>query len=81
MGNRREDLRRGDEAKVILGSPLYKEAFSTVKTRLTDELLGTEYEEGNERDGYYMAIKALELIEGYLESVLATGKFAEKGQY
>lgn len=79
MGRKnREDLQRGNDAKSILDSPLYQEAFSTVRSRLTEELLNTEYEEAGDRDGYYMAIKALGLIETYLESVMATGKFAKR---
>jgi len=51
-----------------------------VRKELVNRLLNTEYEEANERDGYYMAIKAVELIEQYVESVLTTGKFAEHSE-
>lgn len=80
MGSKREDLQRGQQAKDLLNNPLYTEAFTEVRKELVNRLLNTEYEEADERDGYYMAIKAVELIEQYVESVLTTGKFAEKEQ-
>ena len=80
MGSKREDLKRGQQAKDLLNNPLYTEAFIKVRKELVNRLLNTEYEEANERDGYYMAIKAVELNEQYVESVLTTGKFAEHSE-
>jgi len=72
-----EDLRRGNAAKDVLDNELYQEAFEKVRTGLIDLLLNTEYSEGEDRDSYYMAIKSLELVQQYMESVLTTGKFAQ----
>jgi hypothetical protein len=79
MGRKRgEDLSRGNEAKVVLNNDIYKESYKEVRKGLIELLLNTEYEEGEERDNIYMAIKALELVQTYMESVLTTGKFAER---
>jgi hypothetical protein len=79
MGRKRgEDLSRGNEAKAVLNNDIYKESYKEVRKGLIELLLNTEYEEGEERDNIYMAIKALELVQTYMESVLTTGKFAER---
>jgi hypothetical protein len=77
MRKKGQDLQRGTAAKSVLENEIYKEAYSEVKSKLINLLINTEYEEGDERDNYYMIIKSLELVQHYMESVLTTGKFAE----
>jgi len=78
--NKGEEIARADQAKQILEHPLYIEALSTVKEALIDHLLNTKVSEEIERDRLYITIKALDLVHQHIQSVLETGKLAEKEQ-
>ena len=81
MGKKKgEELRRADEAKRLLDNPLFKEAFKTIREELIKHLLNTRVAEEMERDRLYITIKALDLVEQHIQSVLETGKLAEKEQ-
>ena len=81
MGRKKgEELRRADEAKRLLDNPLFKEAFSTIREELIKHLLNTRVAEELERDRLYITIKALDLVHQHVQSVLETGRLAEKEQ-
>jgi hypothetical protein len=81
MGRKKgEELRRADEAKRLLDNPLFQEAFKTIREELIKHLLNTRVAEEMERDRLYITIKALDLVEQHIQSVLETGKLAEKEQ-
>ena len=80
MGNKGEEIARADQAKQILEHPLYVEALATVKQALVQYLLDTKVAEEVERDRLYITIKALELVNQHITSVLETGKLAEREQ-
>jgi len=81
MGKKKgEELRRADEAKRLLDNPLFKEAFTTIREELIKHLLNTRVNEELERDRLYITIKALDLVEQHIQSVLETGKLAENEQ-
>ena len=81
MGKKKgEELRRADEAKRLLDNPLLKEAFTTIREELIKHLLNTRVAEETERDRLYITIKALDLVEQHIQSVLETGKLAENEQ-
>jgi hypothetical protein len=81
MGRKKgEELRRADEAKRLLETPLFKEAFSTIREELIKHLLNTRVNEELERDRLYITIKALDLVQQHIQSVLETGKLAENEQ-
>ena len=81
MGKKKgEELRRADDAKRLLDNPLFKEAFKTIREELIKHLLNTRVAEEMERDRLYITIKALDLVEQHIQSVLETGKLAEKEQ-
>ena len=75
-----EEIARADQAKQILEHPLYVEALSTVKEALVQYLLDTKVAEEVERDRLYITIKALDLVHQHIQSVLETGKLAEREQ-
>ena len=75
-----EEIARADQAKQILEHPLYVEALATVKQALVQYLLDTKVAEEVERDRLYITIKALELVNQHIQSVLETGKLAEREQ-
>ena len=81
MGKKKgEELRRADEAKRLLDNPLFKEAFTIIREELIKHLLNTRVAEEMERDRLYITIKALDLVQQHIQSVLETGKLAEKEQ-
>ena len=81
MGKKKgEELRRADEAKRLLETPLFKESFITIREELIKHLLNTRVAEEVERDRLYITIKALDLVEQHIKSVFETGKLAEKEQ-
>ena len=81
MGKKKgEELRRADEAKRLLDNPLFKEAFSSIREELIKHLLNTRVAEEMERDRLYITIKALDLVHQHVQSVLETGRLAEKEQ-
>ena len=81
MGRKKgEELRRADEAKRLLDNPLFKEAFTTIREELIKHLLNTRVAEELERDRLYITIKALDLVQQHIQSVLETGKLAENEQ-
>jgi hypothetical protein len=81
MGKKKgEELRRADEAKRLLETPLFKESFITIREELIKHLLNTRVAEEVERDRLYITIKALDLVEQHIRSVFETGKLAEKEQ-
>jgi len=81
MGRKKgEELRRADEAKRLLDNPLFKEAFKTIREELIKHLLNTRVAEELERDRLYITIKALDLVQQHIQSVLETGKLAENEQ-
>ena len=81
MGRKKgEELRRADEAKRLLDNPLFKEAFKTIREELIKHLLNTRVAEELERDRLYITIKALDLVQQHIQSVLETGKLAESEQ-
>jgi len=81
MGRKKgEELRRADDAKRLLDNPLFKEAFTTIREELIKHLLNTRVAEELERDRLYITIKALDLVQQHIQSVLETGKLAENEQ-
>ena len=81
MGRKKgEELRRADDAKRLLETPLFKESFTTIREELIKHLLNTRVAEEVERDRLYITIKALDLVEQHIKSVFETGKLAEKEQ-
>jgi hypothetical protein len=79
-GEKGEEIARADQAKQILEHPLYVEALATVKEALVQYLLDTKVAEEVERDRLYITIKALDLVNQHITSVLETGKLAEREQ-
>ena len=81
MGKKKgEEVRRAGEAQQLLDNPLFKEALITVREALITHLLNTRVSEEVERDRLYITIKALDLVHQHIQSVLETGKLAEKEQ-
>ena len=80
MSKKSEEVRRADSARQLLDNPLFQEAFATIRKELIEHLLNTRVAEEVERDRLYITIKALDLVEQHIKSVLETGTLAEREQ-
>ena len=80
MSKKSEEVRRADDARQLLDNPLFQEAFATIRKELIEHLLNTRVAEEVERDRLYITIKALDLVEQHIKSVLETGTLAEREQ-
>ena len=69
-----EEVRRGQEAALVLNSPLYQEAFMVMKARMLEEFQKTGFSQSEERDEIWRMMKCLDGLERQLEAVMTTGK-------
>lgn len=74
-----EDIRRGVDAKQVMQSAIYKEAFKVIEDRLLNELATIEIKP--ERAEYLRQLIVMgRKYRGYLEQAMLTGKMAEEQQ-
>lgn len=78
MAKKGEELRRAEEAKRFTNDPLYKEAFETTREHLVEELFNTPIRDEEGRDYIFITIKALDVIDGHIKSIITTGKLANQ---
>lgn len=72
-----QDERRGEEARRVISSGIYKEAFVTIEERLIQQLAVIEITK--ERAEYLrQLLVANRKIKAYLEQVMVTGQMAEE---
>ena len=55
-----------------------KEAFDYLRTRYQEEIFNTSYGDHNQRQVLWMAFNMIDKIKGHLESVMTSGKLAQK---
>ena len=71
------ELRRGNDARNVLESPVYQEAYAEIEQRLIGQMAVIEITK--ERAEYLrQLLVAHRKIRGYLEQVMMTGKMAEQ---
>lgn len=73
-----DDIKRKADADIILGSYLHKEAWNVIEMHLFDQFSRTKHEQSSEREALYRDMKGLQRVKKYYESILTTGKLAEK---
>ena len=77
--NRSQELSRSYQAKQILGNKLFQEAFSSLKKIYSEALLEkTGAKESETREKLWIAYNVVGKVEQHLQSILETGKLAEK---
>jgi len=72
-----KEISRGNAAKRILEDELYVEAFATVREALIQRMVDTDPMETDEVMKAHLLISSLDLIDGYIRSVMHTGQMAE----
>ena len=79
QANRERELSRSSQARQLLENKLFKEAFNSLKKIYSEALLEkTGAKEGETREKLWIAYNVVGKVEQHLQSILETGKLAEK---
>jgi|TARA_R110002110_G_scaffold83107_3_gene215862 hypothetical protein len=79
QANRERELSQSSQAKQLLGNKLFQEAFSSLKKIYSEALLEkTGAKESETREKLWIAYNVVGKVEQHLQSILETGKLAEK---
>ena len=70
------EIRRAGEAKQVLNSPIYKEAFSTIQQSIVNQLSLADTPK-DRRDKLNDLLVALAKVRVYMEQVMVSGNLAE----
>ena len=71
-------LRRGKRAQVLLNDPLLKQAFEDLLETYKDEIFNTNFADDEKRRSLWMAYNMLDKIRGHLQTIMESGKLAQK---
>ena len=71
-------LRRGKRAQVLLDDPLLKQGFKDLLETYRDEILNTNFADDEKRRSLWMAYNMLDKIRGHLQTIMESGKLAQK---
>lgn len=72
-----EEIIRGNEAAIVIGSPVYKEAMMALRGQMMEEFTKTSYDQSEQRDEIWRTMKVLDAIEAKLKYVMTTGRIAQ----
>jgi hypothetical protein len=79
QAQRSQELSRSSQAKQILENNLFKEAIESLKKIYSEALLEkTGAKESDTREKLWIAYNVVGKVEQHLQSILETGKLAEK---
>ncbi len=76
MTDHLQEIRRGDDAKLILDNPLYKEAVSKVREGLINAMQQSPLGDEKTHNRLVIGLQLLSQIEKQLSDVMMTGKLA-----
>ena len=71
-------LRRGKRAQVLLEDPLLKQGFKDLLETYRDEIFNTNFADDEKRRSLWMAYNMLDKIRGHLQTIMESGKLAQK---
>jgi hypothetical protein len=71
-------LRRGKRAQALLDDPLLKQAFEDLLETYKDQIFNTNFADDDKRKSLWMAYNMLDKIKGHLQTVMESGKIAQK---
>ena len=79
QANRERELSQSSQAKQLLGNKLFQESIDTLKKIYSEALLEkTGAKESETREKLWIAYNVVGKVEQHLQSILETGKLAEK---
>ena len=71
-------LRRGKRAQVLLDDPLLKQAFEDLLETYKEQIFNTNFADDEKRRSLWMAYNMLDKIRGHLQTIMESGKLAQK---
>ena len=71
-------LRQAKRAEVLLNDPLLKQAFEDLLATYRQEIFNTNFADDEKRRSLWMAFNMLDKIRGHLQSIMESGKLAQK---
>ena len=72
-----EEIRRGDDARLILESPIYKEAIKKVRDGLINAMQQSPLGDEKTHNRLVIGLQLLNQIEKQINDVMLTGKMAQ----
>lgn len=72
-----KEIDRGAQAKHILESALFNEAFDLIRQNFMDDFENSTAAESEKRENAWVAVKMVKQIKLHFESIMYTGKMAE----
>ena len=78
MDNKEKQIREGKRAQVLLNDPLLKQAFEDLLETYKQEIFNTSFADDNKRRSLWMAYNMIDKIRGHLQSIMESGKLAQK---
>jgi hypothetical protein len=71
-------VREGKRAQVLLNDPLLKQAFEDLLETYKQEIFNTSFTDDDKRRSLWMAYNMLDKIKGHLQTIMESGKLAQK---
>ena len=71
-----EEVKRGEQASVVLDNPLFKEAMAKVKENIVNTIASSPLGDEKTHNRFVIALQLLNQIEKQLTDVMNTGKLA-----
>ena len=71
-------MREGKRAQVLLNDPLLKQAFEDLLATYKQEIFNTSFTDDDKRRSLWMAYNMLDKIRGHLQTIMESGKLAQK---
>ena len=78
MDKRETQIRQGKRAQVLLNDPLLKQAFEDLLETYKNEIFNTNFADDEKRRSLWMAYNMLDKIRGHLQTIMESGKLAQK---
>ena len=78
MDKKETQIREGKRAQVLLNDPLLKQAFKDLLETYRQEIFNTNFADDEKRRSLWMAFNMLDKIRGHLQSIMESGKLAQK---
>ena len=76
MDNQLSEIKRGEQASVVLENPLFKEAIDKVRQGIIDSMSRSPLGDAETHNRLVIAMQLLNQIEKQLKDVIATGKMS-----
>ena len=71
-------IRQAKRAEVLLNDPLLKQAFEDLLETYKEQIFNTNFADDEKRRSLWMAYNMLDKIRGHLQTIMESGKLAQK---